>query len=372
MEPPAWSALISRSHEHRATDRYMRDNYFSENRLKGPDFRLLSMIPVLPATPENIRLAATRLAAGELVAFPTETVYGLGAHALDPHALAKVFEAKRRPFFDPLIVHIADRDWVDRLCANTPEVAEKLMERFWPGPLTLVLPKRAVVPDLATSGLPTVALRMPAHPVAQALLRETEFPVAAPSANPFGRLSPTTAAHVQAHFEAGPAGRGLGLILDGGACDVGLESTVLSLEGETPVLLRAGGVAREEIEALIGPVASSRPAPDQPQAPGQLPSHYAPRTSLRLLTGPASDARTQAGTRVGLLAFRSQPHRGVYAAVEILSPAGDLHDAAARLFACLHRLDAEGLDLIVAEPVPETGLGVAVMDRLRKAAAASA
>jgi L-threonylcarbamoyladenylate synthase len=319
------------------------------------------MIPLLAPTPENLKLAAARLAAGDLVAFPTETVYGLGGHALEPRALAKIFEAKRRPFFDPLIVHVADREWLPRLCERVDARAERLMEKFWPGPLTLVLPKTSLVPDLATSGLPSVAVRMPAHSVARALLRETGFPLAAPSANPFGRLSPTSAAHVQAHFDADD---GIALILDGGPCEVGVESTILSLEGGTSLLLRAGGLSREDIEAVIGPVASAAPDPHRPQAPGQLPSHYAPRTRLVLLPGRAPAATRE---RTGLLAF-SDPQDG-YAAVEVLSPSGDLREAAAHLFACLHRLDARGLDLIVAEPVAEEGLGLAIMDRLRKASA---
>lgn len=329
------------------------------------------MIPVSAPTLDNLRLAAERLARGGLVAFPTETVYGLGAHAFRPEALARIFEAKRRPFFDPLILHIGDLALMERVCAGMDDRAERLMDRFWPGPLTLVLPKAEAVPDIATSGLPTVAVRMPDHPVALGLLRAAGFPVAAPSANPFGRLSPTTAAHVQAHFE-----EGIDLILDGGACAVGVESTILSLAGGGPAILRAGGLSREEIEAVIGPVSLAPSGagadPARPLAPGQLPSHYAPRTPLRLLPGAApprpAGAAGKSG-RIGLLAFRKAPAPGAFAAVEILSGRGDLREAAAALFAGLHRLDSLGLDLILAEPVPETGLGLAIMDRLRKAAA---
>ncbi|MDB5106396.1 MAG: Sua5/YciO/YrdC/YwlC family protein [Fibrobacteres bacterium] len=347
------------------------------------------MIPVLPPTEENLRRAAEELAAGRLVSFPTETVYGLGANALDPIALARIFEAKRRPFFDPLIVHIAERSSLDALCARDAR-AEKLMDRFWPGPLTLVLPKTGAVPELATSGLPTVAVRMPAHPVALALIRMAGFPLAAPSANPFGRLSPTEAAHVRDQFRDTESL--IAFVLDGGPCSVGVESTILSLEGD-PVLLRAGGLPREEIEALIGPVALSTmdpERPDRPLAPGQLPGHYAPRTRLRLLEKPLTrdaDGRPvpgsgmifaevmhKAGMKLGWLglrdAFGSAP--GPFAATEALSPSGDPREAAANLFACLHRLDRLGLDLILAEPVEEIGLGLAIMDRLRKAAAGSA
>jgi L-threonylcarbamoyladenylate synthase len=326
------------------------------------------MIPVLPATPDALNRAADALRAGGLVAFPTETVYGLGARAHDPAALARIFEAKRRPFFDPLILHVADRAQFQSLIA--PEArrdarAGLLAERFWPGPLTLVLPKAADVPEIATSGLPTVAVRMPAHPVALDLIRAAGFPVAAPSANPFGRLSPTTAAHVQAHFESG-----IELILDGGPCAVGVESTIISLAEENPTLLRAGGIPREAIEAVVGPVALGQAAAEKPLAPGQLPGHYAPRTPLRILGGEGIPAPV--GKRLGYLAFRGAPAaRAGMAVVEVLSPSGDLREAAANLFACLHRLDAAGLDLILAEAVPETGLGVAILDRLRKAAAGS-
>ena len=321
------------------------------------------MIPLLPATAESLDRAARALSAGGLVAFPTETVYGLGARAHDATALARIFEAKRRPFFDPLIVHVDGRAQFEALVAPASRRDARalvLMDRFWPGPLTLVLPKAADVPDLATSGLPTVAVRMPAHPVALGLIRAAGFPLAAPSANPFGRLSPTTAAHVRAHFEAG-----IDLILDGGPCEVGLESTIVSLAEEIPALLRAGGIPREALEAAIGPIAAAAPSAARPLAPGQLPGHYAPRTPLRILPGGPPP-----GSRLGYLAFREAPP-APHAAVEILSPAGDLREAAARLFACLHRLDAAGLDGIAAEAVPEEGLGAAIMDRLRKAEAGS-
>ncbi|MEO6095722.1 MAG: L-threonylcarbamoyladenylate synthase [Fibrobacteria bacterium] len=354
------------------------------------------MIPVLPPTLDNLRCAAEALAAGLLVSFPTETVYGLGAKAFDPIALSRIFEAKRRPFFDPLIIHVAERSDLAELCSGRNARAEKLMDRFWPGPLTLVMAKSAKVPDLATSGLPTVAVRMPSHPVALALIRAAGFPLAAPSANPFGRLSPTEAQHVRDQFQDG-----IELILDGGPCAVGVESTILSVAGETPMLLRAGGISKEELEAVVGPIGISGmdpERPDRPLAPGQLPGHYAPRTRLRLLQQPVvrdaagrpahgsglkvAAVMQKSGMRLGWLGFRDDLSgrplsanilpAGPFAATEVLSPSGDMREAASRLFACLHRLDREGLDLILAEPVPETGLGAAIMDRLRKAAAGSA
>ncbi len=326
------------------------------------------MVPILPPSPENNRRAAEALRRGELVALPTETVYGLAGDALNPAALSRIFEVKQRPFFDPLIVHIADRAWVGKLCVRVSDQAQALMDHFWPGPLTLALPKTDRVPDLATSGLSTVALRMPSHPVALALLRETGIPLAAPSANPFGGLSPTAAEHVAAAFT-----EGIDCILDGGPCAVGVESTVLGWENDEPILLRAGGIPVEDIEtvlkkkiastATVGGAHEERPLPS-PTAPGQLPSHYAPRTPL-ILWDPESPVML---SRAGLLWFGDQKPPEGFGVVENLSPGSDLREAAAHLFAALHRLDALGLDRIDARLVPEIGLGRAINDRLRRAA----
>src|SRR5262245_29557837 len=234
---------------------------------------------LVPATPASIRLAAELIRNGNLVAFPTETVYGLGADALQAPACAKIFAVKNRPFFDPLIVHVADLGWVEKLCARLDERARRLVEDFWPGPLTLVFPKTDLVPDLVTAGLPNVALRMPDHPVALELIRAAQKPIAAPSANPFGYLSPTTAQHV-----AEQLGNGVDMILDGGPCAVGVESTILDLSEEMPRLLRAGGLPLERLEHAIGSIEVSRTHPHFPLAPGQLPSHYAPRTPVQFLT----------------------------------------------------------------------------------------
>lgn len=315
------------------------------------------MAVLLGSSPEAIRRAAEVIRRGGIVAFPTETVYGLGADAFQAQAVATIFEVKGRPRFDPLIIHVADPKDVARLWVEVDPRARILIERFWPGPLTLVLPKRPEVPDIVTAGLGTVAVRMPAHPVALELIREAQTPIAAPSANPFGRLSPTTAKHVL---------EGLGdrveMILDGGHCPVGVESTVVALDGEAR-LLRPGGVPLEEIERVIGPVKKDL-RPGRPQAPGGLPHHYSPRTPLRFFE---QGMEVPQGLKVGLLAFRA-PMEGPFEVVEVLSPSGDLREAAARLFEALHRLDSAGLDLILAEPVPEEGLGFAIMDRLRRAA----
>lgn len=318
----------------------------------------------------SLAKAKAALARGELVAIPTETVYGLAGHALNESALARIFAVKKRPFFDPLIVHVVSNVQVESLAVDVPSKARLLMQAFWPGPLTVVLPRRAVVPDLATSGLPTVALRQPAHPVTLALLETCGFPLAAPSANPFGALSPTRAEHVASAFQEGIAG-----ILDGGPCSVGVESTIVGFDQGEPFLLRAGGLPVEDLIRVVGPISLDAGVADKgpqsqekaaPLAPGRLPWHYAPTTPLDLL-----DAPRPVGERAGrgLLSFRGLEITRGYACVEVLSPAGDLHEASARLFACLHRLDARGLAGIDAEPVPEKGLGLAIMDRLRKAAA---
>jgi len=303
----------------------------------------------------NIEDAVHLLQIGELVAFPTETVYGLGALALNAHAVARIFEVKRRPHFDPLIVHVATVQRAFALTAERSRLAERLAEAFWPGPLTLVLPKIAAVPDIVTSGLGSVALRVPAHPIALQLLVALDAPVAAPSANRFGRLSPTQAAHVQADL-----GSEIPLILDGGSCQKGVESTVLSLLNERPTLLRPGATAREDIESVIGAIAVAPGTSAQPHSPGQLTSHYAPRTPMQPLS---PESLPREFEQVGLLALQPRPTAG-YAAVEVLSSTGDLLEAASELFAALRRLDGQHLDRIVCEMPPQHGIGVAINDRL--------
>ncbi len=318
---------------------------------------------LLPPTPFP-QAAVDALREGLPVALPTETVYGLAADATRPEAVARIFEAKERPFFDPLIVHVPDRDWLPRLTlpltAPVEGWVEALIGRFWPGPLTLVLPRSAAVPDLVASGLPTVALRQSAHPVFEAIVRAFGRPLAAPSANRFGRISPTTAAHVESEL----AGR-IPCIVDGGPTTHGVESTIVAVRGEGLEILRSGPITREAL-AEIAPVLASKSAPvgETPQAPGQLSSHYAPGKPLRLL---APGERATPSLRIGLLSWQ-QPASG-FGACESLSPRGDLREAAARLFAAMRRLDENAaVEEIVAEPVPEEGLGVAIMDRLRRAA----
>lgn len=312
----------------------------------------------------DVQAAAQVLRRGGLVAFPTETVYGLGANALDETAVARVFEAKGRPRFDPLIIHVPDVDAAQPLVAELSRPARRLAARFWPGPLTLVLPRSALVPDLVTAGLPTVGIRVPDHPLSLELLRAAGRPVAAPSANLFGRVSPTTAAHVSEQL-----GARIDLIVDGGPCRVGIESTVLRLDDEIPTVLRLGGITVEELETALGHVRVALMNADGnlPQsAPGQLTQHYAPQTPVRVTDDLSSE---RAGARVGVLAWQGVDNADAYGAVEVLSASGDLREAAARVFAALRRLDAAGMEIILAELLPERELGRAVNDRLRRAAA---
>ena len=314
------------------------------------------MTVVLP-TPENLDAAAALLREGGIVAIPTETVYGLAAHAFDVRAVARVFETKARPAFDPLIVHVLDEAMLERVVARIPQRARVLIERFWPGPLTIVFEKHDKLPALVTSGNFTVAVRAPAHPVARALLERSDLPLAAPSANPFGRLSPTRAAHVRRML-----GERVDLIIDGGPSAFGIESTIIALEPRLAIL-RPGAIAREAIEEAAGEAVAPLSDGSEPAVPGRLPHHYAPRTPLRVIDpGAVSSARRARAALVTL----SRGAEG-YAAVRQLSEAGDLREAAARLFDVLHELDELGLERIDVEPVPEVGLGVAIMDRLRRA-----
>jgi L-threonylcarbamoyladenylate synthase len=311
---------------------------------------------IVDATTESVARAARMLRSGGLVAFPTETVYGLGADATNGRAVAAIFEAKGRPRFNPLIVHVATVEAAAAL-GELGNVGGALAAAFWPGPLTLVLARRPGCPvaDLATAGLDTIALRVPAHPVAQALLRAADMPIAAPSANRSGHVSPTTAAHV-----AGDLGERVALILDGGPTPLGLESTVIAVTGSVPIVLRLGAVARDELARALGhPVEVAGGVAGEPASPGMLARHYAPAARLRL--GVADVRHGEA-----LLAFGAPlPHAG---AMVNLSPSGDLVEAAANLFAALRTLDASGAKAIAAMPIPEQGLGEAINDRLRRAA----
>lgn len=307
----------------------------------------------------SIDEAAEIIKRGGLVSFPTETVYGLGADAFNAQAVARIFEEKERPSFDPLIVHIADKQqWEDFCQTELKELVNRLAEKFWPGPLTLVLPRKNNLPEIVTSGLSTVGVRMPAHPVALELIRKAGTPIAAPSANKFGMLSPTEAAHVLKQL------KGVDAVLDGGKTTVGIESTVISLSREGFVMLRPGAITSEELERIL-PQISAPEGGTGLVSPGLLKSHYSPRKPLyiegeSLIKGEKENA--------GYIALQKTSEKLPFARIEYLSENGDLKEAAIHLFSALHRLEESNVDFIVAQPVPESGIGIAVMDRLRKAA----
>jgi L-threonylcarbamoyladenylate synthase len=306
---------------------------------------------------DNIKLAAQYIKEGKLVAFPTETVYGLGADALNPLAVAKIFELKERPSFDPLIIHIADSDDLGRLCDTPDSKVYSIIKRFWPGPLTIILPKSDVVPDIVTSGLPTVGIRMPDNEIALELIRQSGCPIAAPSANKFGRISPTSAAHVRKQLP------GVDYILDGGNTKVGIESTIITISKKGFRILRSGIITLEEIEKVL-------PYDEDPNienlvAPGMLKSHYSPVKPMVIADGkiPISIDRK----RAGLLSFSGTQEEGFERVIR-LTQNHDLKEYAVNMFAAMHELEESEVDIIVAEAVPETGIGMAIMDRLRKAA----
>ena len=313
----------------------------------------------------DIQKASTYLQQGQLVAIPTETVYGLAGNALDVKAVSSIFETKSRPSFDPLILHVASLEQVNPFVSSFPEKLKRLAEAFWPGPLTVLLPRQASVPDLVTSGLDRVAVRVPNHPLTLALLAQLDFPLAAPSANPFGYISPTQAAHVEAQL-----GTQIPYILDGGACAVGLESTIVGMEWEQVVIYRLGGLELSKIESLVGPVTVQAHSTSNPSAPGQLASHYAPRKPF--LVGELNELvpkLIQEGKAFGVLSFSTHFPALPSDREFVLSPSQDLQEAAQRLFMGMRLLDESDAAVILAEFVPEIGLGRAINDRLKRAAA---
>ena len=312
----------------------------------------------------DLHAAAELLSTGQLVAIPTETVYGLAANALDASAVLQIFAVKQRPAFDPLIVHVSSVAALENYAAEVPAVAMALAEKFWPGPLTLVLPKKEVIPDLVSSGLPTVGLRMPAHPLTLSLLQQLPFPLAAPSANPFGYISPTTARHVYDQLQDK-----IPYILDGGPCTVGVESTIVGFEGGEVVVYRLGGLTLEELRKVAPFARLQLHTSSDPKAPGMLLSHYAPRKPF--YTGDIDELVEQhKGKRIAVLTFqRLVPSFPGLVATEVLSGNGHLAEAAMHLFAAMRRLDALDVDVILSETVPAEGLGLAINDRLRRASA---
>ena len=315
---------------------------------------------------EAVAQAVALLRAGEVVALPTETVYGLAADALSARAVVKIFETKERPHFDPLIVHLPQRDWLERVAVienGTRALIEKLIAVFWPGPLTIVVPRTEIIPSIVTAGLTTVAVRMSAHPLFAEVVQAFGQPLAAPSANRFGRISPTSAADVAEEL----SGR-IPLIVDGGATQHGIESTVVAPHDGKIEVLRSGPITREQL-AELGEVRSR--ASDLRESPGQLPSHYRPQTPLRIAEE-ISQITVPRGKRYGALRWSDAPFSETFVESRRLSTKGDLREAAANLFRQLRELDHAELDCIVAEALPEEGLGVAIMDRLRRAAHAGA
>ncbi|MBR9861714.1 threonylcarbamoyl-AMP synthase [bacterium] len=308
----------------------------------------------------DLDLAARLLREGKLVAVPTETVYGLAANALNPAAVAEIYEVKQRPSFNPLIVHCASVDEAKKYVSNFPEIAEKLADKFWPGPLSLLLPKSELVPDIVTAGLPNVVVRVPSHPILRELLNKLDFPLAAPSANPFKQISPTKAEHVEQHL-----GDKIPYILDGGSSEHGLESTILSLVNSPPVLLRHGAITQEEIDGITGSLNSAIENDKNPQAPGQLKQHYSSNKPLRIYRDLAEELQRFKDKKVSVLHFGPNELQGDFNYQ--LSETKDFKEAAANLFKYMHIADADKSDLILAPRVPEKGIGKAINDRLGRA-----
>ncbi|GJM60594.1 L-threonylcarbamoyladenylate synthase [Persicobacter diffluens] len=313
---------------------------------------------------QDIQQAKALLEAGELVAIPTETVYGLAANGLNAKAAAKIFEAKNRPSFDPLICHTNSMEKVESFTTNIPNKAYALAEKFWPGPMTMLLDRAPIVPDLTVSGLGRVGVRIPDHELTLSLLEQLDFPLAAPSANPFGYISPTTAAHVNDQL-----GGKINYIIDGGHSEVGIESTIIGFENDEAIIYRLGGLSVEEIEDVIGPVKINAHSSSNPAAPGMLKSHYAPSCPVILGEELKAMAQQYAGKKVGVLGFdyglENIPAEDQF----VLSVRGDLNEAATRLFMGLRYLDGQNLDLIITTLVPDEGLGRGINDRLKRSAA---
>jgi L-threonylcarbamoyladenylate synthase len=311
---------------------------------------------------EEIKLAVELLKNNEVVAIPTETVYGLAGNAYSEEAIMKIFEVKNRPYFNPLIVHIKSIFELPEIAKNISDIAWKLAHEFWPGPLTLVLEKQDFISSLITGGKSTVAVRVPRHPVALQLLASIDFPLVAPSANPFNYLSPTTAAHVQRQL-----GDKIPLILDGGKCEKGVESTIIGFRQNKPVLLRLGAISKEEIEAVVGELSIQNESKQLPDSPGMLEKHYSPRTPIYVTPNVSELIKKNLNKRLGTLMFQKRLFNKSVIHNEVLSNKGNLYEAASNLFEALHRLDNMALDMIITEQFPDIGLGKTINDRLQRA-----
>ncbi|WP_400075127.1 L-threonylcarbamoyladenylate synthase [Winogradskyella sp. R77965] len=319
---------------------------------------------------KDILKAIALLNAEELVAIPTETVYGLAGNIYSEKAIKSIFETKQRPFFNPLIVHISSKEYLENIVDYIPEKAKLLADAFWPGPITLVLKKKTTIPDLITAGKDTVAVRIPNHPATLALLKQLDFPLAAPSANPFNRISPTKAEHVEAYFKDN-----IKMVLDGGACKSGIESTIIGFDNDEPIIYRLGSTAIEDIEAVVGKIKVKNSTAElgqsqkevSPDAPGMLERHYAPRTKTILTDNIINVIKMHPNKRIGVILFKNQIKDPNVTSQIILSENGDLPEAASKLYDTLHQLDSQNLDVIIAEKFPDYGLGKSINDRLKRA-----
>jgi L-threonylcarbamoyladenylate synthase len=310
----------------------------------------------------DLNLAKETLLKNELIAIPTETVYGLAGNAYDENAIKKIFILKKRPFYNPLIVHVKSATCIGDVAIEIPESALLLADKFWPGPLTLVLKKRPHISDLITAGKKTVAIRVPNHPVALGLLDKLDFPLAAPSANPFGSISPTNVEHVFNYF-----GNELNVILDGGECEKGIESTIIGFENNQPILYRHGSISIEEIEKITGKLRFTINNDKSPKSPGMISRHYAPKTDTYLTNNIYEVLKCFEGKKIGALIFKNQIQNKQIIHQEILSKTGDFNEASKNLYAAMHRLDKKQLDVIIAERLPNEGLGKTINDKLERA-----
>lgn len=311
---------------------------------------------------KDIIKAQQKLINDDLIALPTETVYGLAGNAYSETALKKIFDLKKRPQYNPLIVHIKSADYLPQVAKNISPIAQKLADYFWPGPLTLVLEKQPIIPDLVTAGKKTVAVRVPNHSMTLTLLNQLDFPLAAPSANPFGSISPTCAEHVFNYFE-----NELEIILDGGACEKGIESTIIGFENNQPILYRHGSVSVEDIEKIAGKVLIATNNDSKPNAPGMLSRHYAPSTDTYFTNNVNELIKSFPDKKIGLLLFKDEIIDKKDLLQEILSKTGNFNEATKNLYAAMHRLDNSNLDVIIAERLPDVGLGKTINDRLERA-----
>jgi L-threonylcarbamoyladenylate synthase len=310
----------------------------------------------------DIDQAKQALENNDIISIPTETVYGLAGNAYSEKAIEKIFNLKKRPFFNPLIVHIKSSAFLINVARDIPSIALDLANEFWPGPLTLVLKKKSIIPDIVTAGKDTVAIRVPNHPLTLNLLEQLEFPLAAPSANPFGSISPTSAVHVYNYFEDR-----LDIILDGGECEKGIESTIIGFENNQAIVYRLGSLSIESIENKVGNVLAETRNETAPKAPGMLSRHYAPSTDTYLTSEVEKLVQSNPNKKIGLLLFQNRLGNSIVEYQEILSSSGNLNEAAKQLYAAMHRLDKLNLDLIIAEKFPDTGLGKTINDKLQRA-----